>query len=1049
MATPQFKASIDGIEFGDGFVLVEGWCVSSTDGSTPADLHISVDDANFFPIRSFRARPDLIASGVSRGEAGFRIDLPLRSALPDTPIVTLFSPAAKSGLRLSGMRLSDFGPRGALDRADAGGVEGWVYHPAGWHGGAPAQLIIDGDVSVPVTPALSRPDVVAALGVSPRPFGFRVDAREIAAVLAAAGRSDGQTGRPDREVTLVAGQLVLDTLTMPAAPRRQGNLEGVRDGRVHGWAVNRDAPETPASVEIDVDGVPYLSTMAGRPRADLAALGISANGGGFSAACPSSPTGTAAFTLTARIAGSREPLGGKMLRVAGRARAEQRPDWLRAAHDIQAAGRPVAIVVPVHNAPDALSACLESLKAHTTLPCRLLLIDDASTDPRVATVLDRAADWPDVTVVRNDANLGFAQSCNQGFALTPGCDVVLLNSDTVVGPRWLENLRLAAYSGPRIGTATPLSDNAGVFSAPEPNQPNATPPGWDIADMARLVAQTAHGALPNVPTGHGFCLFIRRDCLDAIGGFDAQAFPRGYGEENDFCMRATRAGFGHVMDDRSYVHHERSASFGAQKAELYGASQAVLQRRYPEYRTLTRLFATSGAILNVRWRLRRALKQATARPKPRLLFVIATETGGTPQTNRDLMRALADRYEPWLLHCDCRQLSLSRFEEADDRMSLVERHDLDDPVEMATHRSRDYARLVADCLVRFAIDLVHIRHIAWHGIDLPQICQALSVPVVFSFHDFYTICPSTKLLDRDGMPCCLAREQTAAPCDAELWPAEGAPPLKPDFVPLWRETMAQALMRCDAFVTTSAAAKSRLCATFPTLGEREFRVIPHGRDFAAMADCREPRRAGAPLKILVPGNISSAKGACLIRDLVALDTGRSLECHILGDAGALSEAPGLVIHGRYGREDFQERVRAIGPAIGAVLSRWPETWCHTLTEMWACGLPVFATDLGAPGERIARHGGGWLHDPAATAETTLRRLRALAEDPGEIASRADEVMTWQRGPGAEQSCAVMAAAYDALYRHLFERSRSLAGHACEAETVGGEPRLQAPGGRPG
>src|SRR3712207_8814600 len=58
-----------------------------------------------------------------------------------------------------------------------------------------------------------------------------------------------------------------------------------------------------------------------------------------------------------------------------------------------------------------------------------------------------------------------------------------------------------------------------------------------------------HDALP-ISTGNGFCMYIRRDCLDAVGMLDEEAFPRGYGEENDFCMRATRDGWINLVEDR-------------------------------------------------------------------------------------------------------------------------------------------------------------------------------------------------------------------------------------------------------------------------------------------------------------------------------------------------------------------------------------------------------------------------------------------------------------------------------------------------------------------
>jgi hypothetical protein len=194
-----------------------------------------------------------------------------------------------------------------------------------------------------------------------------------------------------------------------------------------------------------------------------------------------------------------------------------------------------------------------------------------------------------VEYIRNEQNIGYTRTCNLGISLAPGCDVVLLNSDTIVTPRWVESLRIAAYSGPRVGTATALSDNAGAFSMPLPHQENPKPDGIEHADYARLMRQFCGGcAIPSVPTGNGFCLFIKRELIGNIGTFDDEAFPRGYGEENDFCMRALKAGYSNVIAPLAFVFHHRNASFQKEKERLLAAGIEIVTRRYPDYARLVK-----------------------------------------------------------------------------------------------------------------------------------------------------------------------------------------------------------------------------------------------------------------------------------------------------------------------------------------------------------------------------------------------------------------------------------------------------------------------------
>ena len=71
-----------------------------------------------------------------------------------------------------------------------------------------------------------------------------------------------------------------------------------------------------------------------------------------------------------------------------------------------------------------------------------------------------------------------------------------------------------------------------------------------------------------IPTGVGFCMYIRRACLDEIGLFDAETFGRGYGEENDFCMRAAAAGWRNVLAGDVFVYHEGAVSFSGERLAL-------------------------------------------------------------------------------------------------------------------------------------------------------------------------------------------------------------------------------------------------------------------------------------------------------------------------------------------------------------------------------------------------------------------------------------------------------------------------------------------------
>ncbi|MEZ5461077.1 glycosyltransferase family 2 protein [Dokdonella sp.] len=281
----------------------------------------------------------------------------------------------------------------------------------------------------------------------------------------------------------------------------------------------------------------------------------------------------------------------------------------------------VAIIVPVYNAAAEVRRCLDSVLASSSGRCRLIVIDDASTDPEITPLLAGYRGIDGVDILANPANLGFTATVNRGMSLAGEADVVLLNADTEVAGPWLTGLRHAVHSAPDIATATAVSDNAGAFSVPELEHENPFPPQWTFAQTARAHWQAAGHVYPELPTGNGFCMYIRRSILDEIGLFDVDAFPQGYGEENDFCQRACAAGYRHVIAGTVLVRHARSQSFGAERREALGkAGMQVLRERWPDYESDVgrQLFSYERRVLD--WRVRRIHALAASHvPKPRLL----------------------------------------------------------------------------------------------------------------------------------------------------------------------------------------------------------------------------------------------------------------------------------------------------------------------------------------------------------------------------------------------------------------------------------------------
>jgi len=244
----------------------------------------------------------------------------------------------------------------------------------------------------------------------------------------------------------------------------------------------------------------------------------------------------------------------------------------------------IDVIIPVYKGLQQTRRCIDSvLRSGKQTSFEIVAVDDASPDADITRYLDRLAGEGRITLVRNESNLGFVQSVNRGMALHPDRDVVLLNSDTEVANDWLDRLRRAAYAYPDIGTVTPFSNNATICSYPFEGWTGGLPGTLGLAALDRLFASTNAGRTVDLPTAVGFCMCIRRACLDQVGLFDAQRFGRGYGEENDFCMRAAGAGWRNVLAGDVFVYHEGGVSFSGERLALTENAGRTLAELYPDY----------------------------------------------------------------------------------------------------------------------------------------------------------------------------------------------------------------------------------------------------------------------------------------------------------------------------------------------------------------------------------------------------------------------------------------------------------------------------------
>lgn len=214
----------------------------------------------------------------------------------------------------------------------------------------------------------------------------------------------------------------------------------------------------------------------------------------------------------------------------------------------------VSIIVPAYNQLEYCRQCVDSIRANTTWPYSLILVDNGSTDG-VGEYFDSV---PNATVIHTGENLGFPGGVNRGLAHADG-HVLLLNSDTVVPRRWLARLVNALESHPRIGMAGPMTNHvSGAQLIPDLE--------LESLDAINAYADErwneSRGQLADIDRLVGFCLLIRDEAFRAAGLLD-ESFGIGNFEDDDYCIRVRKAGYRVCMALDCFVFHYGSRTFRA------------------------------------------------------------------------------------------------------------------------------------------------------------------------------------------------------------------------------------------------------------------------------------------------------------------------------------------------------------------------------------------------------------------------------------------------------------------------------------------------------
>ena len=673
--------------------------------------------------------------------------------------------------------------------------------------------------------------------------------------------------------------------------------------------------------------------------------------------------------------------------------------------------RQIDVIVPVYRGLDHTRDCIESVlcsipDAHH----HLVVIDDASPEPAVAAYVAALADTAGVTVLRNATNRGFVVTVNRGMALHPERDVVLLNSDTRVAGGWLARLARCAYSRPRVATVTPFSNSATVCSYPFDGWCGGIPGTLGLERLDALFARELSGESRELPTAVGFCMYIRRDALTATGPFDEERFGRGYGEENDFCLRASALGWQHLLAADVFVFHEGGVSFGEERTRLQQDAHQRLLERHPDYLERVADFVSLDPLAGFRERIDRARSAlggreeacvqqergilpkdfawptASVRPRdqrPVQLHVAHGWGGGISRWIDDFHAADGEHRNLVLQSVSHRNAAGFRLELREPgRPQPLASRDLLLPIRACSFDHPEYRAFLEEIVAFCSARRLIVSSLIGHSLDVLD----TGLPTALVLHDMFPFCPA--LFGHFGKSCTRCEPTDLDACLGHnpanvFWHNTTTRD--------WLQLRSQLASRIDAggleLVAPSCSLLDRWHALMPAVTTENTTVVPHGIDLSSLGPVSTPPTGGGKLRLLVPGRLAPHKGLDLLTEaLPGLLANAELLLLGAGDFGrCFAGTEGVRVVPNYRADALGDHVRAFAPDAALLLSSVPESFSYTLSEMQALAVPVIATRGGAFSERIDDGLGGLLIDADARS---LMQAVARLDRPSLQAMRA-------------------------------------------------------------
>ncbi|QCE35091.1 glycosyltransferase [Acetobacteraceae bacterium] len=617
--------------------------------------------------------------------------------------------------------------------------------------------------------------------------------------------------------------------------------------------------------------------------------------------------------------------------------------------------RDFVIIMPVHGGAALVKRALQSLlkTKDLNLPeggaSEIIIVNDASAEKSLNNYLQKQSKAQVITLIENEKQQGFAKSVNLALKKADGRDVIVFNSDVVAFEDWAARL-LNLLRKEKAGTATPFGNSAGQLSFPLKQDQPVSLAQAHLLD--RLFAQAGENQKPiELLTGNGFCMAISAECLAKTGGIREDLFAQAYGEEVDFCLRASKHGFKHYAVPNLYLFHEGSGSIGNAGKALFLKNQQILEELYPGFSLKVWDFEQKSFLTHYRRIISERFLQKTLKNQKLVLLISHAIGGGVTRYISQRIKFLKkEKKVPLLLIPTVKGCRLG---------FVSEKGTLQADEAMLSFSLPEEKLIFLSFLRRLAIEEIEYHNFVGHSVFIRELADQLEIAPEIFIHDHAAFCPHITLISDEGYYCGEPDEKACQACAIKVARKHLATGQKePDVsVSALLERSRLEIRKAKNIYLPSQDAAQRFKRHFP---EAQVNILRPEDDYQlfleGLSRKKQKRAFSAVKRIAVVGALSEWKGAFLLEELALAVAKSSLPLKFCLIGHAVNEEnlekAGVEITGYFEDTELAYLLEVgdfdavLLPSIGA------ETWGYAFSSVLKAGLFTFCFDIGSVAERI-------------------------------------------------------------------------------------------------